>query len=275
MNTKLDKSNVQDILALNETQKGMLSECYKGNYRLNTVQLVFQINGGFDWGLFREAGMLVVSENDALRSVFRWEKLSKPVQIILKEKQLQFKYVDVSDGNKESELSSIIKKDQETPFDLTESAFRLMVVKVAKDLHHVMVSHHHIIYDGWSTGILLKEVFAKYNALRKEQPIASNVKPTLKQINQDLVRTAINWEEKQSYWKRYLKDIDLNLLFESVGESKNTTGQDTISRLTKKAPIEKLEKYCLNNNVTKASVLYAAYGILLQKYLGEIEGTRL
>jgi len=57
------------------------------------------------------------------------------------------------------------------PFDLTRGPlFRGMLLRVAEGDHVLALSVHHIISDGWSMGILIREVTALYQAFLEEKP---------------------------------------------------------------------------------------------------------
>src|SRR3954467_2205569 len=83
---KIKKSNVQDILELNMIQEGMLYHYLRENEEnIYNVQLSFRIEGEVDPVLLKKAFESVQAGNEVLRSVFSWEKLSRPVQIIFKD----------------------------------------------------------------------------------------------------------------------------------------------------------------------------------------------
>ncbi|HEX8531173.1 MAG TPA: condensation domain-containing protein, partial [Cytophagales bacterium] len=82
MKEKIEKSNVQEIFELSMIQKGMLFHYLKeANEHLYNAQLSFRIEGSFDFGAFKAALYAVQAQHEVLRSVFRWEEISKPVQI--------------------------------------------------------------------------------------------------------------------------------------------------------------------------------------------------
>ena len=103
MKDKLDKSNVQEILELTTVQRGMLFHFLnEANKSVYNVQLSFRIEGELNVNTLKQAITVVQSQNESLRSVFRWEKISKPLQIILKESPVHFIYRDLSHEQSES-----------------------------------------------------------------------------------------------------------------------------------------------------------------------------
>ena len=94
---KKGRKDIEDIIALTPTQEGMLFHYLKEPQSdAYFEQLCLVIRGDVDIKKFEEAWNHVIRTNEMLRTVFRWEKLEKPVQIILKEHQLQLNYYDFS-----------------------------------------------------------------------------------------------------------------------------------------------------------------------------------
>jgi hypothetical protein len=91
MNSKIDRSNIQDILELNNVQKGILVDnIMDPNGNVYIFQLGLKINGDIDPEKFRNAFALVQEENDSLRSVFNWDKSGKPLQFVLNQCETEF-----------------------------------------------------------------------------------------------------------------------------------------------------------------------------------------
>ena len=81
----LAKADVLDILNLTEMQWGMLVQHLKDpGSSLYHEQLRLDLEGEVDEGAFVQAWDAVVAANEMLRVVFRWERLAKPVQVILR-----------------------------------------------------------------------------------------------------------------------------------------------------------------------------------------------
>ncbi|MGD2092759.1 MAG: condensation domain-containing protein, partial [Candidatus Aminicenantes bacterium] len=166
---KLDKKNIENILALTPTQEGMLfhyledpaGPCYH-------EQLCLKLSGQIDIACFEQAWNTVVKTNEMLRTVFRWEKLEKPAQIILRERACDLCFYDLSakiNSQQEAVLEEVKANDARNTFDLRQVPFRVILCKIAENKYRLIISNHHILYDGWSTGIILREFFEVYQAL--------------------------------------------------------------------------------------------------------------
>ena len=183
---KLDKKNIEEILALIPTQEGMLFHYLKNpesDYYFE--QLSLEISGEINTGIFEKAWNFVVETNEMLRIIYRWEKVEYPMQIILKKHQLQPKYHDLTaeeDNEKFNQVEKIKAEDRREKFDLQEVPFRVTLCRLEKTKSIMIISNHHILYDGWSNGIILKEFFDAYNDLSNEKELVKPAKIKFKEF---------------------------------------------------------------------------------------------
>jgi tyrocidine synthetase-3 len=271
---KIDKKNIEDILALTPLQEGMLFHYLKepqSNYYFEQLSLL--MSGKVDPEAFEEAWNFVVKTNEMLRTIFRWEKLEKPVQIVLKEYRIKIKYRDLSmsgSGERQMLLEEIKSKDKKKKFDLREVPFRVTLCKLSDDTYEMILSNHHILYDGWSNGILLNEFFHAYNAFSGGQELDKPVKNRFKEFIQWCqTRDTL---EQEKFWKDYLMGSDFQAAL-SVKKRRNqqslatAVGNSGNYKITfPKSIKDKIHDFARKYKVTLAALLYSAWGILLQKY---------
>jgi non-ribosomal peptide synthetase component F len=245
---RIGRQNFQDIYALTPMQEGMLSLYLKDPQSdLNVEQLCLKVSGKIEVETFGLAWNLVVQANEMLRTVFRWENVNKPVQIVLKEHTLKPDYHDLSNKDK-SRKAQLLREyralERKKGFDLHEVPFRVSLCKVEADRYEMIIGHHHILFDGWSYGILLKEFLNAYG-----EHSAPPVKTPFKEY--------VKWLQAQD-----------------TGEQKKRTGRKTrqaieVDHFDCRFPEEindRARRFAEAQKITVASVLYAAWGMLLQKY---------
>ena len=72
-----------------------------------------------------------------------------------------------------SALQRVMQEEARRPFALSsDPMLRALLVKLSSTEHRLMLTLHHIASDGWSTGILLRELMAAYTGLLAGQPVA-------------------------------------------------------------------------------------------------------
>ncbi|UCH96724.1 MAG: amino acid adenylation domain-containing protein, partial [Candidatus Aminicenantes bacterium] len=161
-------------------------------------------------------------------------------------------------------LEKIKIKDRKEKFNLLEVPFRVTLCKVEEDKYEMIITNHHILYDGWSNGIVLKEFFKAYDDLSHGKNLAKPVKTKFKEF--------IKWIQEQDknkqkqFWEGYLKGFDTQTKLQPGqirGENEKAENYRVILGQDIK---ETLEDFIKNNRFTLASFFYGAWGILLQRY---------
>jgi len=250
---KLNKENIEDILALTPMQEGMLFHYLKdpgSDYYFE--QLSLEISGNINKEIFEKSWNVVVAANEMMRTVFRWEKLEKPSQIILKEHQCRVIFYDLSDkdgSQKETALEEIKKKDRGETFDLLEVPFRIILCKLAEKQYGMVISNHHILYDGWSNGIILKEFFKAYHKLyHREESLKLPVKPPFKEF--------IKWiqsrdrDKQAQFWRDYLAGFEAPPKLPIKRKMQETTGAGDYSIILEEDIKKKLEVFIKKGSAT-------------------------
>ena len=154
---KIDKKNVEDLVGLTAMQEGMLYHYLSDpGSKQYFEQIRLELSGNIRVETFKEAWSTVVRTNEMLRAVVRWEKLEEPVQIVLRNKEIPIRIVDLS-GEPQEERSRLLERhiedDRNLPLDLTLNPIRVTLFLLNHRDALMLITFHHIIYDGWSSGI--------------------------------------------------------------------------------------------------------------------------
>ncbi|MCU0286656.1 MAG: amino acid adenylation domain-containing protein, partial [Acidobacteria bacterium] len=273
---KLDPKSIDTILPLTPLQEGMLFHYLQNpNSEFYFEQLTLEIFGTIAVDLFEKAWNLVTQANEMLRTAFLWEKLEKPSQVIFKENPCEIRFHDLSDEDENTKTALLLKiktGDKDEGFDLMRVPFRITLCKLGGIQYEMIISNHHILYDGWSNGIILKEFFNAYRQLSSGTLFIPTVKPGFKQFikyikQQDTVKQV-------QFWEHYLKEFNLQAGIPGMpgaGTYKRKKNRETAntSNIRFQFPGElkiNLDTFIKNNNITTASLLYGAWGVLLQQY---------
>ncbi|BFH70477.1 hypothetical protein J27TS7_42850 [Paenibacillus dendritiformis] len=257
----LQKSKVRDIIGLNELQKSMLyyyiqdssSDAY-------LEQIVFLLPENIVEERCVQAWKAVVNSHAALRSVFRWEGLKEPVQILLKEMPDPIFFEDLSSKTLPEDIENyIFQNDREKKIDITKNPYRITFYKInEKNQYAVSLLSNHILFDGWSTSILVNQFIQNYKKLANGIPLA----PADEDDSVFLCkRRSDETEALREFWKPHLENCVQQPYIEEV--SMECTN-NAISNAYYDFPI--LDDICLENG-NEAAAYYLAWGIFLNKYL--------
>ncbi|HEX6747842.1 MAG TPA: amino acid adenylation domain-containing protein, partial [Longimicrobium sp.] len=141
------------------------------------IPTALRLGGALDVGALERSLGEIVRRHESLRTVFR-EVDGSPVQVIAPFSGFALPVDDLSGLHEtahETEVRRRAREDAARPFDLAEGPlFRAALLRVAAEEHVLMLCVHHIVTDGWSSGILLRELSALYAAYREgsDSPLA-------------------------------------------------------------------------------------------------------
>ncbi len=274
---ELNPKNIQDIFALTPMQEGMLFHYLKDpGSEYYFEQLSLEIYSEIDVEFFEKAWNFVIGTNEMLRTVFRWEKLENPIQVVLKEYKLQPRYCLLTGndaGEKKRKLEEVKINDKKVKFHLREVPFRVTLCKLEKTSYVMIISNHHILYDGWSNGIILREFFDSYGTLTKGQELGKPVKTKFKEFIKWIHDKGSNHRER--FWKEYLGgyEKESNLPIKKKNREDMQRYHSSHYQFILENEIkEKFDRFVRTHKITPAAFFYGAWWVLLQKYSDTEDG---
>jgi amino acid adenylation domain-containing protein len=144
-----------------------LDQLQPGNATYN-VPTAVRLRGRLARGAFRRALDAVVERHEALRTTFE-RRGGEPVQVIAPELRVPVPVADLArlaaGPSQEAEVRRLAAAEARTPFDLAAGPLvRATLVRLGPDEHALLLDMHHAVSDGWSVGVLLRELGALYGA---------------------------------------------------------------------------------------------------------------
>jgi hypothetical protein len=221
------------------------------------------IEGELNKQRLEDAFKHLIERHEALRTSFKLVD-GVPVQKILKTVDFSLEYID---GEKEG-IKEIIS-DFVKPFDLTSPPLmRVCLVRLAENRHVLLFDTHHIISDGMSMNILMKELAALYNGESLPELKIHYKDYTMWQNKLVNTRTLKKQEE---YWLESLSGElpVMNLPSDYPTHLCKTNAVASWKFNIGKSLTEKIKKVTVKTGTTLFMLLLSAYNILLSKYTGQ------
>ena len=168
---------IADILPLTPLQQGLLfhaSTAHATDDDVYVVQLGITVTGPLDPDRLCDAVHTVVTRHPHLVARF-YDRFDQPVQIIPADPVAGWRFVELSgvepgadpDGDVDSQTEQLCAAERAAVCELADQpAFRVALIRTAADRHRCVLTSHHIVLDGWSLPILLREIFASYYGQR-------------------------------------------------------------------------------------------------------------
>lgn len=219
----------------------------------------------------------IVRRHESLRSVFP-ETEGAPSQLVRDFAPIALPLVDLEhlpEGERESAAMRRASEEAEKPFDIaTEPLFRPLVIRLAGGDHLLLLTMHHIVSDGWSIGVLMRELTALYRAFHDNQPSPIDELPVQ---YADFACWQREWlhgellEEQLAYWMKHLSGPlpVLILPADRPRPAVKTHNGAVLSQDISDELAGALKALGLREGVTPFTVLLAAFQALLHRYSGQ------
>ncbi|MGA9669882.1 MAG: condensation domain-containing protein, partial [Terracidiphilus sp.] len=160
--------DIEEILPVSPLQEGLLFHALYDTQSpdLYTVQLALDFEGDLDETALKAAVQSLLRRHASLRAGFEHERLSRPVQIIVSYAEPGWQTIDLSSleaSQREGQMEQILAEDRLRRFDLgAPPLLRCMLIRLAAHRYRFVLSSHHILTDGWSTALLVRELLTFY-----------------------------------------------------------------------------------------------------------------
>lgn len=269
---------IEDIYTLSPMQEGMLFHAlYDENSSAYFEQISFRLRGELDIRLAERGLNELFKRHDILRTVFLHEGLDRPVQVVMRQRQVNFVYHDIrrrTDHQLQEEfLDRFREQDRRHRFDLTRDVLmRISVIRWGNQGYEFIWSHHHILMDRWCVGVLIAEFLEIYDSLKHQRPHRlSSVTP---------YRFYIRWlrsrdrDESRTFWLNYLAGYDkpagLPRLNRLKGQKRGYLNERVALALDQMES-RRLEQYARSHQVTLNTLVQTIWGVVLAKYCGRYD----
>ncbi|MBD1883776.1 non-ribosomal peptide synthetase [Microcoleus vaginatus] len=222
----------------------------------------------------------IVNRHEALRSTFT-EVHGQPVQVIAPPvSRLHLPVIDLRElpqSDREAAVKQLSAKEAQQPFDLELGPLlRTSLLQLSEEEYVLLLTMHHIVSDGWSIGVLARELAAIYEALW-----AGN-QPQLPELPVQYADFAIwqrNWlcgevlQTQLAYWKQQLEGAPplLELPADRPRPPIQTSEGATQSLLLSFELTAALKNLSQREDVTLFMTLLAAFKALLYRYTGRTD----
>lgn len=207
----MQTNNIEDIYELSPIQQGLLfHHLYSPNSEVYCQQYDISIQGKLNFTAFEQAWQKVLTRHSILRTSFYWEELEKPLQVVSKKVKIPLEKLDwrdISPTLQKQQLKAFIQADRQRGFELSQPPLmRLTLIQLSDDIYQFIWTNYHLISDGWSRALLIKEVFEFYKALCNGENL--HLEPPLAYKNYIAWLQQQEQSQAEKFWRNFLKGVD-------------------------------------------------------------------
>lgn len=259
------REDVMDIYPLSPMQMGMLYSHLSEERDPYVRQMVFELDGPVESDRVRLAFKALIEHHQMLRTVFVHENLKSPAQVVLKQAEAQLLELDWTDRS-EDDLTRLCQDEKNKGFDLLKGPLlRLHLLKVSEEQHLMIWTYHHLVLDGWSLGLLVKDFLTHYQSRElSRQSISTSFGDYMRWCQKQDDQKALN------HWKALLEGYETPA---GVPKTAQREGAAVPGYVLHRFLINEDLTVALNKlagkwNITLNAVIQTLWGILLQRYNG-------
>ncbi|MEM8721055.1 MAG: amino acid adenylation domain-containing protein [Cyanobacteria bacterium P01_G01_bin.39] len=270
------QKKIQDIYPLSPMQQGMLfHSLLEPNSGAYIIQTVYELHGQVDLAAFGKSWQQLVDRHSILRTAFVWDNLAEPLQVVgtaAKISLIEHDWQEIPLLEQQERLTAFLQKLKTTGFNLNQAPLmRLDSIKMRSQVYQFIWTYHHLLLDGWSVPLLIKELLEYYQSFTQDLPLSlttafpyKNYIAWLKQQDR---------EQALSYWQQELQGFNsptpLEIATDIVRRENSDCRYLHIDVQLSAETTYKLEFLAREYQLTLNTLIQAAWGILLHRYSGD------
>ncbi|MFJ4321085.1 amino acid adenylation domain-containing protein [Streptomyces lavendulae] len=247
------------------------------------LPVAYRLRGRLDVGALERAFSALVRRHHMLRTRFAVGADGEPVQIVEDPWPVHVEMVDLCDGpggaERDARVRELAARQAGAPFALTSvHLMRVTVVRTAADEHVLLLVLHHIVSDGWSMEVLIRDLCALY-AVESGAPCP----PALPELPWQYADFTVNQQERLTgdalkrqlrYWRENLVGLEPLELPKDRPRPAVRSGAGGEVRFAVPADVTAaLRELASRHEVSLFMVGLAAFQIVLARWSGQSEVT--
>ncbi|MFF5078188.1 amino acid adenylation domain-containing protein [Actinoplanes sp. NPDC000266] len=258
---EIDALEPEDVWPLSPLQEGLVFlAALAGTVDPYVVQQVLDLDGPVDPDRMRSAGQALLDRHPSLRAGFLDGPDGTLRQVVAGHAALPWQFLDLT----EEEFERFAAADRARPFDLTAAPLlRLTLVRLSGQRHRLVLTNHHVLLDGWSTPLAVRELFDLYAGRSLPAP----------RPYRDYLRWLLGTDRAaaEAAWRESLDGLDQPTL---VAPGAGAVLDSRPGKLESELPREvtdRLTALARDRQVTLNTVVQAAWAVLLVQLTGRTD----
>ena len=263
-------------ITLNQQRFWILDQLMPGNPTLN-MPIALRLDGLLRGDTIKRSLCELVRRHETLRTTFSVSD-GHPVQEIHPPSDVELTEIDLEslgESDRESRIQMLLHEEAIRPFDLSKGPlFRTTLVRLARNDHVLMLTMPHIVCDGWSNGIVVRELTSIYEAFSQDLP---SPLPELSIQYADFAHWQNEWlksasfDEDLAFWKKQLRGRLplLDLPADRCAPPGLVSRGATETLQVPPQFVSRLKDYCKREGITMFMLLLAGFKAMLSRLSGQ------
>ncbi|MBG0567779.1 non-ribosomal peptide synthetase [Actinoplanes aureus] len=259
--------DLSDVLPLTPLQEGLLFHALYDEQApdVYTVQFVLELSGRLDPERLHTAAEALLARHPQLTAAFPHEGIASPVQVTAAGVTLPWAEADLSGipaEERAAALEELLAEDRQRRFDVAVAPLlRFSLVRFADDDHRLVLTNHHLLLDGWSTAVLVKDLLDLYGP-------AADLSPAADYRDYQRWMAGRDRDAAARAWRTALAGLDAPTLVAPAGATRSAEVPEQLSVSLDAALTASLAGVARAHGLTLNTVLQGVWALLLGALTG-------
>uniref|UniRef100_UPI000490AFC3 non-ribosomal peptide synthetase n=1 Tax=Shimazuella kribbensis TaxID=139808 RepID=UPI000490AFC3 len=234
-----------------------------------SVPAAYRLTGHIEVERLQQAFEQVITRHGILRVTFHANEKGVPEQRIQSSMENWFSFQDLcKEEQPEKVVNTLIQHHLDQPFDLEQGPlFRVSLYRLEEEWR-LLIQAHHLVMDGWSLGILIKDFASFYEGVQVSPNQYDYLDYAIAEQEKDWNRE----EEQLKYWVDKLQDMPATQLSTDYPRpAKESYRGSAVTTSLSSSLVRQLRHVAQSTNSSLYMVLLTAFKLLLSRYSGEKE----
>lgn len=268
----INKNAIEAIYPLSFMQQGLLMHHLSAQADQGYLNTECMLKGNFDINIFKESCIVLTQRHEAIRSTIHWRNLENQVQVVHKNKHIEITYEDLTDASEDAQniyWNKLKREYLDKGANLESGALlKIYVIKIKESVHRLLWPMHHILLDGWSGSIILRDLVKIYNYKYRGENLNLTPLPNYKSY--------LNWvkaqpeNEAKLFWSNYFEGFKHAHLFskklKTASKSENASSIKSLLFSISGDTVDNLNSYCKTNKITKNTFFQGIWSLTLSRF---------
>ncbi|MCX4970736.1 amino acid adenylation domain-containing protein [Streptomyces sp. NBC_00654] len=258
-----------DVWSLSPLQEGMLFEraIDEDGVDVYQSQRILDLDGPVDAQRLRAAWQRLVARHESLQTSFHQLGSGETVQVVEGEVDVPWREADLShldEAAATAEVERLLARDQAERFDVTRAPLlRLLLIRLGRSRHRLVVTSHHVVLDGWSTPIVLGEMSTGYAGGQgsSKPPSYRDYLAWLRRQDEEATRAA---------WLSELAGADEPTLMDADAD-KSMVMPDGHAEWLPEGATQALTDFARGHGLTLSTIVQGAWALVLARLAGRTD----
>ena len=268
------KPKIEAIYPLSTMQQGLLFHHLMEGDDEGFLIVQCNIEGKLNVPIFKKAWEAAVNRHEIMRTSVHWKKVKQPVLLVQPNKDIEWSFIDWKQKSIEQQsidFENYKKERKKIGATLDKNPLsKITVIEKTENSYYFLWECHHLLLDGWSSTIILRDAFSYYKDLLSNSTTELQTIPSYKSYNSWLNSTPK--EEASLFWKKTFSNFTSAALFKEDNNS-NTIDAFSYKYKFSKKTSDDLKELAKSFRFTLNTLFQGIWSIALSKYFNRNDVT--